>query len=31
MYLNMDWEFEDDSALEDLQVHGPTIGAIFAF
>jgi len=30
-YCYMDWELEDDSALEDLQIHGPVIGPIFAF
>ena len=30
-YRYMEWDFGDDSALDDLQVSGPIIGAIFAF
>jgi hypothetical protein len=31
VYRHMDWEFEDDEVLQDLQVSGPAIGAIFVF
>ena len=31
VYRHMDWEFEDGEVLEDLQVSGPAIGAIFTF
>jgi hypothetical protein len=30
-YRHLEWEFEDDAPLEDMQVSGPVIGAIFTF
>ena len=30
-YRHLEWEFEDDAALKDLQVSGPIVGAIFIF
>ena len=30
-YRHLEWEFEDDAALKDLQVSGPIVGAIFTF
>ena len=30
-YRHMAWEFGDDSVLDDLQVSGPIVGAIFTF
>jgi len=30
-YRYLKWEFEDNSALDDLAVHGPILGAKFSF
>jgi hypothetical protein len=30
-YRYLSWEFEDDQAVEDLQLHGPGLGIRFAF
>ena len=30
-YRHIDWDFEDDAGLRDLQISGPLIGAIFTF
>ncbi|MBW1790529.1 MAG: hypothetical protein JRK53_28660 [Deltaproteobacteria bacterium] len=31
VYRHMDWDFDDDAVLDDLQVSGLVVGAIFAF
>ena len=30
-YRHLEWEFEDDAPLQDMQVSGPVIGAVFVF